>query len=536
MQESFQLIFEADGSIDGEPDFDPLKRDFHILSSNISSNMRIIDSKITSAKQWRLTLLAKKAGRLVVPAISFGKDASPPSMITVSSNAGGQGNQGQQDIFVEAAVSPKTAYVQSEMMYTIRLYRSRATTNESLSSPELTQGRAIIEKLGEDKRYRTSIGGKPFDVYERAYAIYPQSSGVLSFAPVYFQAQTSRGGAFIFNPFGPKPQTIIRQSEAVQLDIKPIPPSFRGGHWLPAKNVQITEEWSKNPTSLIADEPVTRTLIMTANGLTASQLPKLSAQSIDSFKEYADKPVLTDEKTHSGVTGVREEKNAIIPTRAGEYVLPEIALPWWNTQTDSMEYAVLPERRVKVIAPALEANTDLLALPKADSVIKSGDEMATTEDAAAISATDNAATADSPLWRWLTLMLAITWLLTIGYIIKIRRQDKRAQRQIIKANEDTTPLKRACYNNDPQQAKAALLVWAKARYSAAAIASLGDIEKYTGDELAGQISALSRQLYAREQAAWDGVAFWQAFKQEEKKSVKKSKDRQPGELEPLFRL
>ena len=33
----------------------------------------------------------------------------------------------------------------------------------------------------------------------------------------------------------------------------------------------------------------------------------------------------------------RQEKVAIIPNRPGEYVLPEMKIPWWNTSTDKLE-------------------------------------------------------------------------------------------------------------------------------------------------------------------------------------------------------
>ena len=54
-QESFQLLFEAVGEVDGDPDFSPLEKDFQVLSTSTSSSMSIVNTNITRTRQWRLT-------------------------------------------------------------------------------------------------------------------------------------------------------------------------------------------------------------------------------------------------------------------------------------------------------------------------------------------------------------------------------------------------------------------------------------------------------------------------------------------------
>ena len=43
LDESFHLIYEADSSVDGDPDFSILTKSFEILSSNQSTNMRSVN-------------------------------------------------------------------------------------------------------------------------------------------------------------------------------------------------------------------------------------------------------------------------------------------------------------------------------------------------------------------------------------------------------------------------------------------------------------------------------------------------------------
>ena len=533
LQESFQLVFEAAGDVNGDPDFSPLGKDFQVLSTSTSTSMSIVNTKITRTKQWQLTVLPLNAGNLVIPAISFGKDKSPQTLLTVRQGVTGAAGQALQDIFLEVEVAPESAYVQAELIYTVKLYRAIATSNETLSEPEPGQGNAIIELLEADRSYDDFIQGRRYAVFERSYGIYPQVSGTLSIKPIRFQAQVSTSSAFSLDPFGARARTVVRQSEPVQLAIKPVPGDYQGGHWLPATDVKITEKWSKNLLELLPDEPVTRTVTLTAQGLTASQLPEILEQLPADFKQYSDIPLLENRRSADGITGVRQQKSAIIPARAGSYILPEISLSWWNTGTQTMETAVLPERRVQVAALEAEAVIEVPDLPDLDTSAPGQ----TVPDAAQTATAEDTAPPGVSLWQWLTCILALTWITTLVYILKNRRRPRPVTPATHTGDisEALKALKRACQDNDPQRAKAALLRWARARASAAPVTSLGDLEQHSSGELAAEIRDLSRRLYSRATDPWRGEPLWQAFLQERKTAATET-DADRGKLEPLFRL
>ena len=72
LNESFQLVFEADGPVDGDPDFTPLEDKFQIISTGQSSNFSMLNGQVSRTQQWTLTLLPKEAGTIEVPPINFG--------------------------------------------------------------------------------------------------------------------------------------------------------------------------------------------------------------------------------------------------------------------------------------------------------------------------------------------------------------------------------------------------------------------------------------------------------------------------------
>ena len=535
LQESFQLIFEAVGGVDGDPDFSPLEKDFQVLSTSTSTSMNIVNTKITRTRQWRLTVMPVNAGNLVIPAISFGRDKSPQTSLTVMQAGSGAPGRDAPDIFIDVEASPGSAYVQSEVIYKVKLYRAVATSNETLSEPDVGQGSAIIELLDADRSYDTFVQGRRYAVFERSYGIYPQVSGNLSIGPVRFQGQLSAASPFSLDPFGAGGRTVVRQSEAVELQVAPVPDAYRGGHWLPAQDVKLTEKWSKNPLDLLPNEPVTRTITLSAQGLTASQLPELQELLPDGFRQYPDQPELDNRKTAEGITGVRQQKNAIIPARPGEYTLPEISLPWWNTETQAVEYAVLPERQVQVTAAAPDAAIDAPLFPAPDMHAQV-QEQAALEAGETPAAPAGAATGIS-IWQWLTCILAVAWLATLAYILK-NRTGYRAEKprlQTETTRETRKALERACRDDDPERAKTALLQWAGIRPQGSPASSLGDLEKQVDEKLAAEIRNLSRRLYSRSAQPWRGASLWQAFLQVEKSSAAETTPER-GKLEPLYRL
>ena len=547
LNESFVMIFESDGEVDADPDFSLLNRDFQIISSGVSSNMSIVNGEVTSNKRWTLNVIARRTGTLGIPPIPFGKDTSTPSTVEVVREVTTGGNDDSRDVFIEVEATPVSPYVQSEVVYKIRLFRSVATANASLSDPpEVEGGTAVIEKLGDDRSYDTRINGKLFGVIERQYAVFPQSSGPMTIKPVVFQGQISRGASFFSSPFGRQPKTVIVRSDPVALNVQPVPDSFKGAYWLPAREVTLMEEWSEYPLEFEVDQPLTRTLTITAEGLAASQLPELPAWSLNEFKQYPDQPVMEEDSKASGVIGRRTEKVALIPTMPGSYNLPEIRIPWWNTVSGKIEYATIPARQITITSPAAAqqpvARPQFGPPPIGDLELPEivyDDSISTADNEPGSSAVPpSVIPEDTRLWQGVALALLIIWLLTLLLLWRARKQ-RIAQAAPGKGADSgrylVKDLKRACATNQPVLAKEKLLAWGRSHWSTNPPGSIGEIANRCHDALAREIRNLNNALYSRSAKTWDGKNLWQAFVQELKHQEKKTTT-ETGNLEPLFRI
>jgi hypothetical protein len=544
LDESFHLVYEADSDVD-DPDFSVLDHDFEILSSSQSTNMRSINGSWSLKKSWDLTLISKKAGVFTIPPVPFGSDASPSLRVTVKpasqapglpQNASGEPAQ----LFLEVETDSKQAWVQSQIVYTVRLLRTVNISSASLSEPETSDPDAIIERLGDDTSYDTTRNGVRYAVIERKYAIYPQHSGKLTINPLRFDGNVSTPNvrprsfmdSFMSLNTGSRKRVL---SKRVDIDVKPVPAGTDVAKWLPAKNLSLTQTWSADVSSLKTGEPVTRTLILQADGLMAEQLPEPDLGDVDGLKQYPDKAQPENTPSEDGFIGKRQIKIAMIPTHAGDYKLPAIEIPWFNTRTGKPEIARLPGVELHSIGTASAAAAPPAATPVTQAQPATSP---TAETSKPLLADEQHTVIDGGIWRWISLALALGWMSTTLLLLGNRRRRTGAEQTTARARPAPLhPLKKAvvaaCASKDAHQTKNALLNWARARWPDEAMTSLSDIAARSGEPLAGEIHKLNDALYSREsswtpevlRAAFDGAG----------KDAKPHRHSEATVLEPLYK-
>ena len=540
LDDTFHLVYEADSSVDGDPNFDPLTKNFDILNSSQSTNMRLINGNYSLKKTWDLVLSAKDIGKFTLPSIAFGKDRSPSILITVKNSVTPNSTlpNGQASIpakiFLEASVDNKSAYIQGQIIYSIRLLRTVGITSASLSEPTTSDPDAIIQKLGEDNNYQTTRHGTRYDVIERRYVIYPQHSGQLRIKPVTFEGRVSlTQPRTIFDQFNMIGQLKRLRSRAVTIKIKPRPVNIKASNWLPASQLKLVDDWSANIKQLKTGEPVTRTVTIIAQGQMGSLLPDIKFADINHLKQYPDKAITTDKPGNDGMTGARQIKVALIPARPGDYVLPAIKLPWWNTRTNKAEIATLPPVTLHVSGTAtLPAQSQ----PPAQSVNTPTPVSAHTP---AITAVKSMAE-NSSFWQWVSLALATGWLLTLIYLFVSRTRATPVRRKIKPETPASGPLEKAvfkaCKNSQPETIKNALLSWAQRRWPEKHITSLTQLAQQCPANLRDEIEKLNTILYKPTQRSpgFDSKALAKAFKQ---CKTRRGKSTQKNEtvLEPLYK-
>lgn len=484
INESFTLKVLVDTDIDTEPDASALEADFHVGQRSQLSNTTIVNGQISRSRTWTYMLMPKRAGDLVIPPVIVGSEQSNPLHIVVAPQS--HAPPGEADIFVSTEVDYTESYVQAQVLYTVKVYRSVATRQPRLSEPGFGGVEVLVELAGEERSYESLLNGKSYNVVERVYALFPQESGELSVSPARFEARVLRGGRITGRKvFESEPQTVV-------VNPIPAPPAdFPNAEWLPAKSLDLSELWSREPDRLPAGEPITRHVTITALGQLSTQIPVIDPVVADGVKIYPDKPELRVTAEPGGIRATRKDQYAIIGVRAGIVDLPELRLPWWDINEGAWQVASLPPRSLTIL-PSGEAALPPPVEPQIELPIET-----------------ETITVEGSFWRLISEGLIALWLLTVLAWWWSRRPEKKPkehepppvykqQAKFLKA------ARRAALVEDGATVKAALLSWGRLQWPNDWPRSIGDLASRVSDPLATELNTLCSSSYGPNGESWNG--------------------------------
>lgn len=411
---------------------DNLKDQFEILGRQQSNQISIINGSFNSSTQWKITLLPKQEGDLIVPPLHIEGVQSAPYKIKVRP-APKKSITTMGNYFLESSLNKQQAYVQEEVLYRLKFYFLGAFQG-NIRPPVFEN--SLTTTIKEQAVYGKNINGKNYTVYEWLYAFYPQKSGAIVIkGPIFSGIQQYRNRQKGVQEVA-KDQTLAVLPEPIQKKANP------NALWLPAKSLTLSETLANTQQkTLHIGDSLIRTLTLTATGLRTSQLPEIKTENQASFKVYSDQPVIEETLLDSGVRSVQQTKQTIIFTQAGKVTLPEQRLSWFNTETQTMETAVIKARQLTIL-PALNASANTPSQPTQtpNTTVLSGMNNVTPP----IVSRETPET--SFVWPLITSLLGFAWFITL-ILWRKQTQKLKAQLQQLETNDSpnrdsfTAPLK-----------------------------------------------------------------------------------------------
>lgn len=492
LEETFTLTLRYDEQINTTPDYELLQKDFDILNTQSGTQMSIINGNMEASTEWKIALAPKRIGKLLIPSFKIDGAVSDAIEITVEGKSR-KPKDGDNNVSVEIETSTDRAYVQQQIIVTLRLYTTVGLSGVDLQPLQVKD--ALIVQLDE-KQYQTKINGRPGAVVETRYALFPQQSGELIIPSVLYQVSVNSGTRDIWDRFyGNGQNNLLRlRTEEQRIEVLPAPASAGTTPWQPAHNVELIEHWSASTDSLKVGEPVTRTITIKANGLTAGQINPLEVAPVDGITFYKDQAQTDDQKSSNGVVGSRIETIAIVPTKEGVFTLPKIEVRWWNNHSQMMETAYLNEVTLKVGSGAMTANNlNPVIEPGVDdstpSVTMNTETAATPPQIQVVNKT--------PVWLYVTNLVS---LLAALYFALKYWQHKSAQQRKLDYRQQLADNRRQTENDAWNQVKRSLaekslpalrkdlLGWAKIYWNSPGINSLQAIAQQA------QVAGLEQEL------------------------------------------
>lgn len=501
LEETFTLVLRYDEQINATPDYELLQKDFDILNTQSGTQMSIINGNMEASTEWKIALAPKRIGKLLIPSFKIDGAVSDAIEITVEGKSRTP-KDGQNDVSVEVETNTDAAYVQQQIIVTLRLYTTVGLSGVDLQPLQVKD--ALVVQLDE-KQYQTKINNRPGAVVETRYALFPQQSGELIIPSVLYQVSVNTGSRDIWDRFyGNNQNNLLRlRTEEQKINVLPAPASANGSHWMPANKVELEEHWSASTDSLKVGEPITRTITIKADGLTAGQINPLEMNTVDGITFYKDQAQNDDQKSPNGVIGSRIETIAIVPTKEGVFTLPQTEVRWWNSHSQMMETAYLGAVTLKVGSGAMsQQHIDTTNSPIAEPEAKTQTDIPLNTDTAGT--TPQIQVINKTSW-WLYISNLIT-LAAALYFASRFWQYKRAhelnqynRQQIINTQRESeseawNQVKRQLAEKSLTNLRKALLCWAQIYWKSPTITSLQAVADQA------QLTDLGDELYKLDEA------------------------------------
>ncbi|ODN42270.1 BatD family protein [Piscirickettsia litoralis] len=259
--------------------------------------------------------------------------------------------------------------------------------------------------------------------------------------------------------------------------------------------------------------------------------------NVNKANVYPEQPVLEDFEKGNDIVGLRQETFAIIPIQPGKLVLPKVEIKWWNITKKRFETAILPEETIEVQAAPTTTRIPTNKIPS--NVITAG----THQQPSKMShATLTKLIDPQIIWPIISATFLALWLMTLYFYYRYRSYNRHKDKpqKINRAHEKKLnsvskhSLKKACFENNPKQAKEELIKLAQELWSLST-PNLFALKPLVNDNAFQAVILLNQTLYSKNNKSnWQGEEFWHVIHPELKKAAKIKRNK--AELPPLYPL
>ncbi|MDL1963628.1 MAG: BatD family protein [Deltaproteobacteria bacterium] len=310
---------------------------FNVVKGGTASRVEFVNGSMSSEVEYIFYLTPLKSGKFIVgPAQVRIKNkvySSNSVKLTVSKARNNQAGNESRPLFLEARISKNNLYLNQNILYILRLFMSEQISDISLEMPEV-QG-LVFESLAEPKKYSTIINAKRYEVVELKYILIPKKPGTYSIPAAGMRMtvykRNRRDNFFddsFFNMRSGKP--VYLSSNEIQLDVKKLPVQNRPDNFSGLVG-RFDVKAKLDPVEVKVSESATLTITVQGRG-NVRQIPDLKLADIKGLKIYHDKPQLNISKGESEISGEKIMKWAVVPESGGEYIIPSMALAFFDPE------------------------------------------------------------------------------------------------------------------------------------------------------------------------------------------------------------
>jgi len=391
LDEQITLTVSVSGDVKSipQPELPPLE-EFTVYSAGRSHGISYTNGRISSSVTFNYILLPRKTGKFTIGPTRIELEGkiyqTTPIEITVVSGrktqpvpapSGKEKKKVQpklqgKDLFIETVVDKRKAYVNEQIILTLRFYQGVRLFNVPDYTPPSLTG-FWSEDLPPKKQYYQVINERQYFVQELKTALFPTSTGKLTIGPAELKCTVEDIDRFFTrDPFAMfdrdllslfrqgKPQTL--KSKPIQIEVLPLPEidkpeNFNGT----VGNYKL--KVSVDKTEVEVGQPITLKARISGVGNIKS-VGKPTISELSDFRTYSSGSSENVSKKNYKVQGVKTYEEVLIPRKAGKYTIPPVEFSFFDPKTKSYKTLKSEPILLTVLPPSQASPTEIARLSK----------------------------------------------------------------------------------------------------------------------------------------------------------------------------
>ena len=467
----FMLNVEVDDTgSEYQLDTDVLKDKFTVFLPSRGQKQMYINGEFKAQTTWQVRLQANKIGTFTIPSLKIGDVQTQAIKIQVIEPSAQQKSVQGDAIFIENSLNKSKIYLGQQVILDTKIYVSENISNADVLPPALDS--VDVERIDPKPQSQIIRNGIRYQVFSYQYKITPSIAKEMVIPSPLLTGQMNRRvnqwqGQSAY-------QAINIRGNTVALTVKDIPSNFQGD-WLVSDDVRIIENNDLHSKEYAVGDPITRSISLQVASISLDKMPQIKLNYNNSMRYYPDKDDLKQGEINNKLYTQRTITHAIIANKAGQLVLPEIKIPWWNSVTDKQEFATLPAQTLTIKAAPSTNNNQSNSTPLLGNAALEQAKLNTSNS----QPVNN--TAELLFWKISTLVLFL--LLVIGTIYHFMQRkgmaikDNNSVNNVVESKQPYKALLIALQHAQPQLVYNSLLRYLQSKYPA--ITQIQEIESYS---------------------------------------------------------
>lgn len=357
----YELMIEGGGA-PNDPTF-PQVDGIEVRGTSHASQLSIVNANVSRRVTITYTLMARREGKFVIPAIEIDLDGrkltTQPVNLTVT--PGEATNAAGDPAFANIWVEKKTAYLGEIVPLELRLYLDSDARWELRGMPPLTGDGFTVQPMGKPSQRDVQLAGKTYHLVTFRTVITPGKAGKLFIGPMTAPLLVSKPAKNqaqyrLFSPRFDSMQEMKVEAPAIEMDVKLLPAEGRPKDFTGAiGKFEFTATGTPNRVKI--GEPVSMKLMIKGRGnFDRIDLPPLAGPS--GWTTYSAKQNF-EAGDNLGTDGVKTFELPVTPTTK-KTTMPVFAFSFFDTNAG--KYVTLTSSAAPLqvdgepIAPAVAAS------------------------------------------------------------------------------------------------------------------------------------------------------------------------------------